>query len=128
MWPAPSTGRSPSATEYCEGKDVISEPQTKAPADSAVVDTQPRSSSARAARRPIWRQRRVLAAGLGLLVLAPVVTLVMSSRSSAPPPAATATPTALVAHGQVVPVQQARVGTLGGGQVQQLNANLGSEV
>jgi biotin carboxyl carrier protein len=105
---------------------VISEPKTKTP--DSPLDTNGSSPSPRAPRRPLWRQRRVLLAGLGVLVLATVVTVMMSSRSSAPSPAATATPTALVAHGQVVPVQQARVGTLGGGQVQQLNANLGSDV
>jgi multidrug efflux pump subunit AcrA (membrane-fusion protein) len=52
----------------------------------------------------------------------------MSPRSTTPPPAATPTITPLTAHGQVVPVQQARVGTLGGGVVQQLDASLGSDV
>ena len=52
----------------------------------------------------------------------------LSSRAAAPPPAAAPVAAALVAHGQVVPVQQARVGTLGGGQVQQLEASLGAEV
>jgi multidrug efflux pump subunit AcrA (membrane-fusion protein) len=76
----------------------------------------------------MMRDRRVLVAGMGVVVLACTAMVVLSSRSSVPPPAATPTPTSLVAHGQVVPVQQARVGTLGGGQVQQLNASLGSDV
>jgi len=61
-------------------------------------------------------------------MLVGVAVVVLSSRSSVAPPAATPTLAALVAHGQVVPVQQARVGTLSGGQVQQLSASLGSEV
>jgi biotin carboxyl carrier protein len=73
-------------------------------------------------------KRRVVVAGLGGLVLVGVAVVVLSSRSSVAPPAATPTLAALVAHGQVVPVQQARVGTLSGGQVQQLSASLGSEV
>ncbi|HLZ28462.1 MAG TPA: efflux RND transporter periplasmic adaptor subunit [Chloroflexota bacterium] len=81
-------------------------------------------------RRPAvwWRRRRVVVGGLGLLVLATIVTVMLSARSAAPAPIAAPVTAALVAHGQVVPVQQARVGTLGGGQVQQLTANLGAEV
>ena len=70
----------------------------------------------------------MLVAGLAVLVLATVGVVAFGSRSAVPPPAVTPTPTSLVAHGQVVPVQQARVGTLSGGQVQQLNTNLGSDV
>ncbi len=73
-------------------------------------------------------KRRVVVAGVGGLMLVGVAVVVLSSRSSVAPPAATPTLAALVAHGQVVPVQQARVGTLSGGQVQQLSASLGSEV
>jgi HlyD family secretion protein len=95
---------------------VVSQPPTPTP------------PTPRPRRPPVWRQRRVLVAGLGLLVLASVVIVMMSSRAAAPPPAATPVAAALVAHGQVVPVQQARVGTVGGGQVQQLDASLGAEV
>src|SRR6202171_5779649 len=79
----------------------------------------------------MFRKRRVVVAGVGGLVLVglvAVVLLLINSPSTAAPPAATPTPALLVAHGQVVPVQQARVGTVGGGQVQQLDANLGSDV
>ena len=103
---------------------MILEPQTQK-SDNA-VDAKP--PSARPRRRHIWRQRRVQVVGLGVLVLASIAVVALSPRSTVPPPAVTATPTSLVAHGQVVPVQQARVGTVGGGQVQQLNANLGSDV
>jgi HlyD family secretion protein len=91
------------------------------------VDSKPPTTS-RPRRPPVWRRRRVLVGGLGLLVLATLATVVLSSRSGAPPPTATPVAAPLVAHGQVVPVQQARVGTLGGGQVQQLDASLGAEV
>jgi biotin carboxyl carrier protein len=106
---------------------VILEPQTEGQ-DRVAVDPKPRPPHPNSRRPTIWRRRRVLVAGLGLLVLATVAVVVLNSQSSVPPPAATPTPTALVAHGQVVPVQQARVGTVNGGQVQQLNANLGSDV
>jgi biotin carboxyl carrier protein len=101
---------------------MLVEPQTQPMVDS------PKPATLRPRRPPLWRQRRVLVAGLGLLVLATIVTVMATSRSATPPPAAAPVAAALVAHGQVVPVQQARVGTLGGGQVQQLEANLGSEV
>jgi multidrug efflux pump subunit AcrA (membrane-fusion protein) len=70
----------------------------------------------------------VLLAGLLGLVLATVAVVLSSSRSTPPPVAATPVTTSLVAHGQVVPVQQARVGTLGGGVVQELHADLGADV
>src|ERR1700720_1928298 len=105
---------------------MIVEPQVEQP--ERTLDTRPAASplpTARPKRAPIWRQRRVLVAGLGLLVLAAILSVTFSARSAAPAPAATPTTSALVAHGQVVPVQQARVGTLGGGQVLALDANLG---
>jgi HlyD family secretion protein len=42
--------------------------------------------------------------------------------------AATPTSSSLVAHGQIVPIQQAHVGTQTGGVVQQLSASPGTEV
>jgi biotin carboxyl carrier protein len=79
----------------------------------------------------MFRKRRVVVAGVGGLVLVglvAVVLLLINSPSTAAPPVATPTLAVLVAHGQVVPVQQARVGTVSGGQVQQLTASLGSDV
>jgi biotin carboxyl carrier protein len=106
---------------------VIVEPQTEGH-ESVVVVVDPKPRPLQPRRRPIWRQRRVLVAGVGVLVLATIAVVALSSQSNVPPPTATPTPTALVAHGQVLPVQQAHVGTVGGGQVQQLTANLGSDV
>ena len=64
-------------------------------------------------------------AALGVLLLATIGVVVSSSRSTPPTPTATPVTTTLVAHGQVEPVQQARVGTLGGGVVQDLRASWG---
>jgi HlyD family secretion protein len=101
---------------------MLVEPQLEPMVDSKPLTLRPR-------RSPVWRRRRVLIGGLGLLVVATIAAVILSSsRSTAPPPAPAPVAAALVAHGQVVPVQQARVGTLGGGQVQQLEASLGSEV
>jgi multidrug resistance efflux pump len=47
---------------------------------------------------------------------------------STPAPAPTATSGALVAHGQITPAKHARVGTLAGGVVQQLNVSVGAQV
>jgi len=103
---------------------LVDEPQVHEP-ERRVVSTPP---TAGARRAPIWRQRRVLIGGLGTLVLATIAVVVLSASATPPPPAAAPAPAALIAHGQVLPVQQARVGTVNGGQVQQLDAILGSEV
>ena len=75
-----------------------------------------------------WRQRRwqiTLLGTLGVLVL----VVLMASRSSAPPAAApVSTTAALVAHGKILPTQQARVGTQLGGVVRQLEVSPGAQV
>jgi multidrug resistance efflux pump len=76
----------------------------------------------------LWRQRRVLLAALGVLVVATIAVVATTPRAAAPAPTPTPAVAALVAHGQIMPVQQARVGTLGGGVVLQLDASLGSAV
>jgi biotin carboxyl carrier protein len=83
----------------------------------------------RAARsRPaVWRRRRVQVIGLGVLLLGAV--LVLTRSQSAPPAPATPQPAApLIAHGQILPAHQARVGTQGGGVVQHLNASPGDQI
>jgi biotin carboxyl carrier protein len=102
---------------------VILDPQVRPDDSSAHTLT-----AARSRRRPIWRQRRVLLAGLGVLIVATIAVVVSSPRAAAPAVTATPVPLALVAHGQIKPVQQARVGTLAGGVVQEIDANLGSDV
>jgi multidrug efflux pump subunit AcrA (membrane-fusion protein) len=81
-----------------------------------------------ASRRPVWRRPRVLLTVLGALLALGVAGVALSSRTAAPPPAATPTSSALVAHGQIMPARQARVGTQAGGVVQTLDARLGAEV
>src|SRR6185503_5081662 len=65
---------------------------------------------------------------LGALLVATIAVVVSSPRAAAPAVTATPVPPALVAHGQIRPVQQARVGTLAGGVVQEIETNLGSDV
>jgi multidrug efflux pump subunit AcrA (membrane-fusion protein) len=78
-------------------------------------------------RRAWWRQRRVLFAVLAVLLIVVVLTAVALPRS-APPPAPPPAAAALIAHGQIVPARQARVGTQGGGVVQELSVSVGTEV
>jgi biotin carboxyl carrier protein len=71
----------------------------------------------------------VLLGGLGLLLLVSLAAALLSARqqaSQAPTPTPAAAP--LIAHGQIVPATVARVGTQGGGVVQQLGPSLGAEV
>jgi len=76
---------------------------------------------------PLWRRRRVILASLiVLLVLA--VALARLAATPAPLPPATPAPVGLLAHGQVTPARQARVGTQGGGVVQQLSVDVGTRV
>jgi multidrug resistance efflux pump len=63
----------------------------------------------------------------GLLVVAVAVSL-LAKANATPPPAPSAAPAALIAHGQIVPTRQAHVGTQGGGVVQQLNVRVGTQV
>ncbi|MBV9172314.1 MAG: HlyD family efflux transporter periplasmic adaptor subunit [Chloroflexi bacterium] len=81
-------------------------------------------------RRRAWRpSRRVLLIGSALLLIVLVVIAIAAQRSAsntAPAPTPAAAP--LVAHGQIVPVRVARVGTQGGGVVQQLATNPGDSV
>ena len=76
----------------------------------------------------IPRQRRwqiIILGTLGVLVL----VVLMASRSSAPPAAAPVSATvALVAHGKILPTQQARVGTQSGGVVRQMDVSPGAQV
>ena len=96
-----------------------SEPRTTA--DGPAISPRP------AARRRWWRRRRLLLGGLGLLLVVSLVAALLSSRQqAAPAPQPAAAP--LIAHGQIVPATLARVGTQGGGVVQQLGASLGQDV
>ena len=75
-----------------------------------------------------WRRRRWQIIVGGVLVLFLLVVL-MAQRSSPPPMAApVSAPAALVAHGKILPVQQARVGTQLGGVVRQLEVSPGAQV
>src|SRR5689334_15295931 len=79
-------------------------------------------------RGPMWRRRRTLLIALALLLVIAVAARVLLVQS-APAPTVTAPTTApLVAHGQVLPAQQAHVGTQGGGVVQRLDVIPGQEV
>jgi hypothetical protein len=76
---------------------------------------------------PVWRRPRVVLAVIGLLLIGAVV-LVKLAPPGTPPPASTLTNAALLAHGQIVPARQARVGTQAGGIVQQLSVGVGAQV
>jgi biotin carboxyl carrier protein len=79
-------------------------------------------------RRPLWRRPRVLLGILGLLLLFGIAAAAVNSRSAAPAVVTAPASTALIAHGQIMPARQARVGTQAGGVVQQLDARLGADV
>jgi multidrug efflux pump subunit AcrA (membrane-fusion protein) len=80
-------------------------------------------------RRRAWWRRRLVLVALAVVLLALVAVVVSLQRA-----AGTATPTPtpasapLVAHGQIVPVRVARVGTQVGGVVQQLGISPGDSV
>jgi multidrug efflux pump subunit AcrA (membrane-fusion protein) len=107
---------------------VIHEPRVELPDTTPTTKLEPEPRPAHVRRPPFWRRRRALLAALGVLLLTTIGVVALSPRPTAPPPPAGPASTSLVAHGQVVPFQQARVGTLGGGVVQDLHADLGSEV
>ena len=75
---------------------------------------------------PVWRRRRILVASFTFLIGA--VVLVKLAMPTAPPVAPTLTSAALLAHGQIIPARQARVGTQAGGVVQQLTLGVGAPV
>jgi multidrug efflux pump subunit AcrA (membrane-fusion protein) len=79
-------------------------------------------------RPPFWRRRWVLVVILGALLAGGVALAI--TRSAPATPTATTAPAAAppVAHGQVLPQRQARVGTQGGGVVQRLDVKPGDEV
>lgn len=79
-------------------------------------------------RRSAWRSRRLLLIGLVVLLLGVVALVEIRQQSQPPAPAVTPAAAPLIAHGQILPAQQARVGTLGGGVVQRLDATPGAEV
>jgi multidrug efflux pump subunit AcrA (membrane-fusion protein) len=76
---------------------------------------------------PIWRRPRIVLAGFVMLLIA---ALVLVKLAASTPPPATPTPASapLLAHGQVTPSRQARVGSQAGGIVQQLNVSVGAPV
>src|SRR5579859_867998 len=85
-------------------------------------------------RPPAWLRRRVVWLGGGLAVLLIAVGAVIvasggrSNPSVAPAPPAAAAAVPVTARGLVQPVHTARVGTLNGGVVRQLNVTLDNEV
>jgi multidrug efflux pump subunit AcrA (membrane-fusion protein) len=76
---------------------------------------------------PVWRRPRIVLAILGLLLVG-VVAVVKLATPTVPPAAPVPTNVALLAHGQIVPARQARVGTQAGGILQQLSLGVGSPV
>jgi multidrug efflux pump subunit AcrA (membrane-fusion protein) len=75
-----------------------------------------------------WKKRRRWLLGSLALVLLLGVGTTLVSRGPAPAPApAPSVSATLVAHGQIVPAQLARVGTLGGGIIRQLAAAPGDQ-
>jgi len=99
--------------------------------ESEIADVLPFRSPV---RLPAWLRRRVVWAGVFLAVLLIVVgaiavaSAVRSSPSAAPAPPAAAAAVPVTARGLVQPVRSARVGTLGGGVVRQLNVALDNQV
>ena len=79
-------------------------------------------------RPPVWRRRRTILIALGVLLVVAVVLRVVLAQSAPAPAAAPQAAAPLVAHGEVLPVHQAHVGTQGGGVVQQLNVAPGQIV
>jgi hypothetical protein len=78
-------------------------------------------------RRPLWRRRLVQLIALGALLLVAVVLAISRLQSGPTAPVAAPTQAPLIAHGQILPAQQARVGTQGGGVVQRLAVNPGDQ-
>jgi multidrug resistance efflux pump len=72
-------------------------------------------------------RRRWLLVGAGVLLVVGLLA-VLVRQPSTPPPTPTPVSAALVAHGQITPARQARVGTQVGGIVQQLDVSVGGEV
>ena len=91
----------------------------------------PRSDgTTRVARRrtPLWRHRRVQLGALSVVLAVILVAALSRSQTGAPTAVTPAAAAPLIAHGQILPARQARVGTQGGGVVQQLDATPGAAV
>src|SRR5438105_15657779 len=100
---------------------ILSSPAAGQPTTNGPLRTRPK-------KPPLWRRRRTLFIAMGLLLIVAVAVALTRSQSapSAPPAQQTAAP--LIAHGQIVPTHQARVGTQAGGVVQRLDAASGVAV
>jgi multidrug efflux pump subunit AcrA (membrane-fusion protein) len=116
--------------EDCEGKAVIVEPPDKAAdlSNGPAHVVRRRPQWLRRGKAPAWRRRGVLFAGLGILLVAVVILGITRSQSAPAAPTATPATAPLIAHGQIVPAQQARVGTQAGGVLQRLEATPGQTV
>src|SRR5215510_12788297 len=111
-----------SATENCEGSAVIVEPSTT---------PQSRTDGRTRIVRPTrvgWRRPRVLFIVLGVMLLAVLAVAIIRSQATPQPQTATQPAAPLIAHGQILPTRQARVGTQGGGVVQRLGTSPGDQV
>jgi multidrug efflux pump subunit AcrA (membrane-fusion protein) len=84
-------------------------------------------SAPRPARRR-WSRRRMAAVLLVPLAVVLAIRVVSGGSNPAGTTTETAAPAPLIAHGQVQPTRQARVGSLAGGVVQQVNVSVGSQV
>jgi multidrug efflux pump subunit AcrA (membrane-fusion protein) len=102
---------------------ILEKPPPKVESEPATSPLRPPGPS----RHP--RRRRALVLVLVLVVLVGLLAARLLAARPQASPAVQGTQTApLVAHGQILPSRQARVGTLNGGVVQQLNVGVGSEV
>lgn len=79
-------------------------------------------------RVPLWRRRRLQLLALAVVLVLALV-LVLTRSQTQPSTELVSQPAApLVAHGQILPARQARVGTQAGGVVQRLDVSPGDQV
>ncbi|HEX2986580.1 MAG TPA: efflux RND transporter periplasmic adaptor subunit, partial [Chloroflexota bacterium] len=95
----------------------------------SLLETEPKATTGAAAprKRTLLRSHPKLLAILGVLLLGIALWSAMSGSKTAPKTVAPP-PTTLSAHGTVVPIAQATVGTIGGGVVRSLAVKVGQTV